>query len=148
MMSYLEEVNRHDSPSPPVSVAGYSNHDLFMVRCQQHITRIVAASQGGDTALPMLTRIGSTQVGDAVRVAEAAVAAARSGNERIRKQDVLSDDVESSDEEGRCEKRAKHCDWGAGELQLAYDLQTIWDADFWQAQTDLSSKLGELADGL
>ena len=129
---------------PCVPLHGCSSQDMLMLRCQQHLARIVAAtpSRGGfEPPLPMLTRMGSVQP---PVVAMEETPAAPASRERT------STGVTGPDHQGtRCirkQARKRRPSWQetlADELAQADDL----GPEFWHAQSDLSSALSELAGG-
>ena len=144
------------SSCPVVPLSNYSSNDMLMLRCQQHLSRLVAAAAangGADAPLPMLTRIGNMQphAGTALAAEKQASGCKRDRMERCPSFSSLSSS--SDDELCHVDKRATLCDpehlmsaevWQPDPL-LADDLIEGLDSDFWQAQTDLSSGLGELA---
>lgn len=144
------------SGCPPSPLSSYSSQDMLMLRCQQHLSRIVAAAppDGKCLSLPMLTRINMQPH------AAANTAGARLGNgqKRDRRPSFTGSLSSCSDDElGHFEKkRVLLCDPGEQALAnvwqpdplLADNLMEGLDADFWQAQIDLASALGALDDGL
>ena len=136
----------HSSGCPASPPCSCPITDSRMLRCQQHLSKLVAAApREGELTLPMFTRISDIDP----KAKAAATSWLDSGLERARQPSFGSLCSSSDDELEQCESPAVDV-WQPDPL-LADDLMEDLDAGFWQAQEDLLSQeelLSALGGGL